>query len=86
MYTRLGGGDMRAVYESQSAADPHIFADRALEVISRGYTAVKVLLTPPTESLNSIAGYKRAERIMTTIRSAVGDDIDIMVDCHGDIL
>src|SRR6476646_4529536 len=64
MYTHLGGGDMRAVYDSQSSADPGVFVDRALEVIGKGYTAVKVLLTPPTESLNGIGAYKSAARIM----------------------
>src|SRR5690242_7862791 len=33
MYTHLGGGDMRAVYESQLSADPKAFVDLALEVI-----------------------------------------------------
>jgi galactonate dehydratase len=83
MYTHLGGGDMRAVYESQMQADPRIFVDRALEVVSRGYTAVKVLITPPTEPLNAIAGYRYAERMMEAIRLAVGESVDIMVDCHG---
>jgi galactonate dehydratase len=83
MYTHLGGGDMRAVYESQSTADPSVFVDRALEVVGRGYTAVKVLLTPPTESLNSIGEYKNAARTMEALRMAVGDEVDIMVDCHG---
>jgi galactonate dehydratase len=83
MYTHLGGGDMRAVYESQSTADPSVFVDRALEVVGRGYTAVKVLLTPPTESLNSIGEYKGAARTMEALRLAVGDEVDIMVDCHG---
>jgi galactonate dehydratase len=83
MYTHLGGGDMKAVYESQLAADPRVFVDRALEVVARGYNAVKVLITPPTESLNSIAAYKYAERMMEALRLAVGDGVDIMVDCHG---
>jgi galactonate dehydratase len=83
MYTHLGGGDMRAVYESQQSSDPSIFVDRALEVVARGYTAVKVLITPPTESLNSLAAYKYAERMMEALRLAVKDDVDIMVDCHG---
>src|SRR6476661_947613 len=77
MYTHLGGGDMRAVYESQQSADPQIFVDRALEVIAKGYTAVKVLITPPTESLNSIAAYKHSETMMSALRTAVGDDVDI---------
>ena len=83
MYTHLGGGDMRAVYESQLAADPKVFVDRALEVVDKGYTALKVLLTPPTESLNSIGEYKGAARTLEALRLAVGDKVDIMVDCHG---
>jgi galactonate dehydratase len=83
MYTHLGGGDMKAVYESQLAADPQVFVERALEVVARGYNAVKVLITPPTESLNSIAAYRYAERMMAALRLAVGESVDIMVDCHG---
>ena len=83
MYTHLGGGDMRAVYESQQSQDPQVFVERALAVIEKGYTAVKVLLTPPTESLNAIAAYDYAERVMAALREAVGVDVDIMVDCHG---
>jgi galactonate dehydratase len=83
MYTHLGGGDMRAVYESQRADDVRVFADRALEVVNRGYTAVKVLITPPTEALNSIASYRYAERVMASLRDTVGEAVDIMVDCHG---
>src|SRR5260370_18496839 len=75
MYTHLGGGEMRAVYESQQSSDPQLFVDRALEVIAKGYTAVKVLLTPPTESLNSIAAYKYASRTMEALRLGVGDDV-----------
>ena len=60
-----------------------MFVDRALAVVARGYNAVKVLITPPTESLNSIAAYEYAERMMEALRLAVGDSVDIMVDCHG---
>ena len=83
MYTHLGGGDMRSVYETQWSKDAKLFADRALEVVAKGYSAVKVLLTPPTESLNSIAAYRYAEHTMEAIRRAVGEQIDILVDCHG---
>jgi galactonate dehydratase len=83
MYTHLGGGDMKAVYETQHSADPQPFVDLALQVVSQGYNAVKVLITPPTESLNSIAAYRFAETMMAAMRDAVGDDVDIMVDCHG---
>jgi galactonate dehydratase len=52
-------------------------------VLDRGYNAVKVLITPPTESLNSIAAYRYAETMMAALREAVGETVDIMVDCHG---
>jgi galactonate dehydratase len=83
MYTHLGGGDMRAVYESQLSEDSKVFVDRALEVVEKGYSAVKVLITPPTEPLNSIAAYRYAEKMMAALRDAVGDGVDIMIDCHG---
>lgn len=83
MYTHLGGGDMKAVYESQGQRNPNVFVDRALEVISSGYTAVKVLLTPPTEALNPIADYRFAASVLGTLRQAVGEEVDILVDCHG---
>jgi len=83
MYTHLGGGDMKAVYETQQGADPKVFVDRALQVVEKGYTAVKVLITPPTESLNSIAAYNYAAKMLEPMRLALGDGVDIMVDCHG---
>jgi len=83
MYTHLGGGDMKAVYESQLAGDPAVLVDRALQVIQKGYTAVKVLITPPTESLNSIAAYRYTDRAMEALRRAGGEGVDIMIDCHG---
>ena len=83
MYTHLGGGDMRAVYETQFTADAKVFVDRAQEVVGRGYNAVKVLITPPTEALNSIAAYKYSAGVMEALRDALGNGVDIMVDCHG---
>ena len=83
MYTHLGGGDMKAVYEAQNADDPEPMVNLAREVVARGYSAVKALLTPPTESLSSNVDFRRAETLMAALRDALGPDIDIMVDCHG---
>jgi galactonate dehydratase len=83
MYTHLGGGDMMAVYETQQANDPAPMVELAQEVIAKGYTAVKVLLTPPTECLSRNIEYQTAERFMRALREGLGDSIDIMVDCHG---
>lgn len=83
MYTHLGGGDMKAVYETQWGDDFSRFAELAQQVVEKGYTAVKVLITPPTEALNSIAGYRYTDGAMRAIREAVGETVDIMIDCHG---
>lgn len=83
MYTHLGGGEMKAVYETQYSSEPEVFVERALEVKARGYSAVKVLITPPTETLNPIAAYRYAERMMAALRAGLGEEMDIMVDFHG---
>jgi galactonate dehydratase len=82
MYTHLGGGDMKSVYEAQDSG-PAAMVELAQQVVARGYTAVKVLATPPTETLNSLVLYRYAERRMDALRSALGESVDIMVDCHG---
>ena len=43
MYTHLGGGDMKAVYEAQND-DPSAMVDLALSVVAKGYTAGKCSL------------------------------------------
>jgi galactonate dehydratase len=83
MYTHLGGGRMESVYETQFHRDAKRFVDLAQEVVSKGYGAVKVLLTPPTESLSSLADFAYAEGVMRSLRDALGGGVDIMVDCHG---
>ena len=83
MYTHLGGGEMKSVYESQQSDDTQLLIDRAQQVIEKGYSAVKVLITRPTESLNRIADYNYTDKAMAALRDALGDDVDIMIDCHG---
>jgi galactonate dehydratase len=80
MYTHLGGGDMKSVYETFEV-EPLI--DLALEVVDRGYTAVKVVFVPYSESLEGIRKVKQFTRLMGKLRDAVGDDVDIMIDFHG---
>jgi galactonate dehydratase len=83
MYTHLGGGDMSAVYDTQMHEDASRFVELAQEVVAQGYTAVKVLLTPFTETLSGAADYAYAEGVMAALREGLGDAVDIMVDCHG---
>jgi galactonate dehydratase len=80
MYTHLGGGQMKAVYES---FDPGPVIDLAREVIARGYTAVKVVFVPYSEPLMGVPPVKKVGELMEKLRQGVGDKIDLMVDFHG---
>jgi galactonate dehydratase len=82
MYTHLGGGDMKSVYEAQGEEVSRM-VELAQAVVARGYTAVKVLLTPPTETLSTAREIAHAEVRMRALREALGPDVDIMIDCHG---
>lgn len=80
MYDHLGGGEMTALYLQDQ---PERMAERARESIAAGYSALKVLVVPVGEPLVGTAPLHHAERCLTAIRKAVGDDVDVMVDFHG---
>jgi galactonate dehydratase len=80
MYTHLGGGEMKAVYETFEAGP---LIERAQSVIEKGYRAVKVVFVPYSYPLMGIPAAKHFASLMRKLREAVGDEIDIMVDFHG---
>ena len=80
MYTHLGGGEMSSVYESFDAGR---VIDLALQVVERGYTAVKVVFVPYSEPLMGVPYVKKFAAVMGRLREAVGDRVDIMIDFHG---
>ena len=80
MYTHLGGGSMKAVYET---FDPAPLIDLAQEVVAKGYTALKVVFVPYSEPLMGFPYVKRLRELMGKLRLAVGDGVDIMIDFHG---
>jgi galactonate dehydratase len=80
VYTHLGLGDMRAVYET---FDEGALADKALAVVEKGYDALKVVFIPYSHFSADIPGRKHVGRLMRVLREAVGDKVDIMIDFHG---
>ncbi|MDL9977786.1 galactonate dehydratase [Microbacterium candidum] len=79
MYDHLGGGSSSSVY---GAADDE-FGAAALRSREDGFTALKVLAVPSGTGLPSAPDLRRTADIMRSIRDAVGDDVDVMVDFHG---
>lgn len=79
-YSHLGGGDPDAVY---SAPDTQRFADAAQACRADGFTAVKILPFPVGPALPSGAQLTDAVAVVRSVREAVGDDVEIMLDLHG---
>ncbi len=80
-YCHLGGGKMEDFYET-SPADARRFADLACRAVADGFTALKTMAVPETMPLEGLNPINYAETCVRTMRDAVGDSIDIMVDCH----
>ena len=80
IYTHLGLGDMRAVYETMQ---PDALVEQALAVTAKGYRALKVVFIPYTHYTAPLRAVDHAARLMQALREAVGEEIEIMVDFHG---
>jgi len=80
VYTHLGLGDMRAVYETMQA---EVLVEHALAVIEKGYRALKVVFIPYTHYTAPVRAVDHVAKLMQALREAVGDDIEIMIDYHG---
>lgn len=80
VYTHLGLGDMRSVYDT---IDVGGVREKAAEVVERGYDAVKVVCIPYGHHLTVAAERRRVDKLMAALRETVGPDVDIMVDFHG---
>jgi galactonate dehydratase len=81
LYCHLGGGKMEDFYDTKPE-DAKRFADLARAVVADGFTAFKSMAVPEQLPLEGIAPVKYAAACVAAMREAVGDRIDIMVDCH----
>lgn len=81
LYSHLGGGRMEDFYETEPG-DASRFAELAVAAVEDGFTAFKTMAVPETASLEGLRPIRYAEKCVAAMREAVGDDIDIMVDCH----
>jgi galactonate dehydratase len=80
-YCHLGGGKMEDFYETR-ADDARRFGELALQAVEDGYTTFKSMAVPPTMPLEGLQPLRTAEAAVAAMRDAVGEAIDIMVDCH----
>ncbi len=80
-YCHLGGGKMEDFYETR-ADDAKRFGDLARQAVADGFTAFKSMAVPPTMPIEGLKAIRTAEACVAAMRDAVGESIDIMVDCH----
>ncbi len=80
VYTHLGLGDMRAVYETLEL-EPLV--QRAAQVVENGYQAFKAVFIPYSHYSPTVKDIDKVARLMQALREAVGNDVEIMVDFHG---
>lgn len=80
VYTHLGLGDMRSVYET---FDRGALRDKARQVVAGGYDALKVVFIPYGHFTARIPERRQVGLLMEALREAVGDNVEIMVDFHG---
>jgi galactonate dehydratase len=80
VYTHLGLGDMRAVYETLEEAP---LVERASEVVEKGYRAFKAVFIPYTNYHAPLPEIDKVARMMEAMRKATGNSVEIMVDFHG---
>ncbi|NOY43288.1 MAG: galactonate dehydratase [Planctomycetes bacterium] len=80
-YCHLGGGRMEDFYET-SVDNAKQFGELATQAVEEGFTAMKTMAVPPTMPLEGNRPVRAAEACVVAMREAVGEDIDLMVDCH----
>lgn len=81
MYCHLGGGRMEDFYQVDPA-DAGRFAELAARAVDEGFSAFKCMAAPPTMPIEGLRPVRYTEACVRAMRDAVGDDVDIMVDCH----
>jgi galactonate dehydratase len=81
LYAHLGGGKMEDMY-CADPADAKRFGELARKSVDEGFTAFKTMACPETMPLEGAQATNYAEKCVAAMREAVGDSIDIMVDCH----
>jgi galactonate dehydratase len=85
IYQLLGGAcrERIRIYAHVGGRTPEECAKAALSRVEEGFTALKTGLFEAVRTVDSLSIVKKAVEKFKAMRDAVGDDVDIAVDCHG---
>jgi galactonate dehydratase len=83
---QLLGGKVREkvrFYSGIGGEDPEQCADEARKKVSAGYSAVKMVPFEATRIVETPRALKEGVKKVAAVRDAVGDGVDVAIDCHG---
>jgi galactonate dehydratase len=87
VYELLGGKvrDQIRLYGHIPAEDhsPDAYAEGAVELVDRGFTAIKTTPTEAVKRVDNPAIVAKARERLEAIRQAVGTEVDVALDFHG---
>jgi len=84
-YQLLGGSchEKIRIYAHVGGRTPEEASRNALAKAEQGFTALKTGLFDATRIVDTLKVVKKAVETFKAMRDAVGDDVDIGIDCHG---
>ncbi len=74
---------IRAYANGPRGRTPEELAESALRIVADGFTAFKLAPTEAVDLVDSYRVVREADARLAAIRTAVGDDVDILLDAHG---
>jgi len=83
---QLMGGKCRdklRLYRGIGGTTPEAAAESAVGAVEAGFDAVKMGCAEQVQALAGSSGPKAAARMVSAVREAVGNDVDILIDFHG---
>lgn len=85
VYQLLGGAVRERIrlYAHAGGATPEECAENALRRVREGFTALKTTPFGAVRIVDTLEVVKKAEARIRAMREAVGDKVDIAIDCHG---
>jgi len=83
---QLIGGPVREkvrVYAHIRGRDPEEYVEHAIKRVREGFRSVKMCPFEATRTVDTPRKVKEAVERVRAVREALGDDVDLAIDCHG---
>ena len=83
---QLIGGAVRdriLLYTHPGGWDRDVVVEHSLARVEEGYRALKLTIRPAPEMIRDTPLVEASYELVAAVREAVGDDVKLMLDCHG---